>query len=144
MKTYIKGIIIGIISILSSLFIVGIPIGTSPVEIIELVILILGIVILLFMAIKTSNDTALLVAAAAYVLVVFVLTMIIELTFTDLTVLAIGFIPGAAVGVVGLIRTIKNKSDHKITASLILNIIGITASICSLCLVIPNGGFVMK
>ncbi|MBO6230125.1 MAG: hypothetical protein J6O50_06120 [Ruminiclostridium sp.] len=143
MKTYIKGIIIGIISILSSLLIVGIPIGTSPVEIVEIVILILGIVILLFMTLKTNNDTVLLAATATYVLTVFILTMIIELSHTDITVLAIGFIPGAAVGTVGLIRTIKNKSDHKITASLIINIIGIVASICSLCLVIPNGCFVM-
>ena len=144
MKTYIKGIIFGIISILSSLLIVGIPIGTSPVEISALVILILGIVILLFMALKANNDTVLLVAAAVYVLTVFVLTMIVELSYTDLTVLAIGFIPGAAVGTVGLIRSIKNKSNYKIAVSLIINIIGIVASICSLCFVIPNGGFVMN
>jgi len=44
---------------------------------------------------------------------------------------------------IGLLRTRSSRDCYKTKADLILNGIGLALSLASLCMVIPNGGFVM-
>ena len=88
MKNYKIGIILGIISIISSLLIVGVPIGDN--------------------------------------------------------VIAIGFLPGMIISIIGLILTKKSSEKYKTRVSTIINVIGFIVSIMNLLFVIPNGGFIIK
>ena len=83
MKNYKVGIILGTLSIISTLMIVRIPIGDKMV--------------------------------------------------------AIGFLPGMVLSIIGLILTRSNKEKYKMKVSLILNIIAIILSVISLILGIMNG-----
>jgi len=83
MKNYKVGIILGILSIISTLLIVRVPIGDKMV--------------------------------------------------------AIGFLPGMVLSIVGIILTKSNKEKYKLKVSLIINIIAIILSVISLILGIVNG-----
>ena len=83
MKNYKVGIILGTLSIISTLMIVRVPIGDKMV--------------------------------------------------------AIGFLPGMVLSIVGLILTKSNKEKYKMKVSLILNTIAIILSVISLILGIVNG-----
>jgi len=82
-KNYKTGIVIGIISIISTLLIIGVPIGDKKV--------------------------------------------------------AIGFLPGMILSIIGLILTNKNKENKKVKTSFILNTIALIMSIISLIMSIMNG-----
>ena len=83
MKNYKLGIILGTLSIISTLMIVRVPIGDKMV--------------------------------------------------------AIGFLPGMVLSIVGIILTKSNKEKYKLKVSLILNTIAIILSVISLILGIVNG-----
>lgn len=83
MKNYKVGIILGTLSIISTLMIVRVPIGDKMV--------------------------------------------------------AIGFLPGMILSIVGIILTKSNKKKYKLKVSLILNTIAIILSVISLILGIVNG-----
>lgn len=83
MKNYKVGIILGTLSIISTLLIVRVPIGDKMV--------------------------------------------------------AIGFLPGMILSIVGIILTKSNKEKYKLKVSLILNTIAIILSVISLILGIVNG-----
>ncbi len=83
MKNYKVGIILGTLSIISTLMIVRVPIGDKMV--------------------------------------------------------AIGFLPGMILSIVGIILTKSNKEKYKLKVSLILNTIAIILSVISLILGIVNG-----
>ena len=87
MKNYMPGIVFGIIAILSSLFIVGIPIGEH--------------------------------------------------------VIAIGFLPGMILSIIGIITTLKQKDNYKNKTSLSINITALVISMISMIISIING-FIIK
>lgn len=144
MKNYRVGIILGIISILCALTFVGIPVGfNNIVEIICTVFFALGLLAILCMGFAVKNEKISVIASAAYVVILFVLVAVVELNYNDFTLLAIGFVPGLLISGMGVIKTVKVKSDKKTTASLVLNIIGLVSAIASAALVISNGGFII-
>lgn len=145
MKNYRVGIILGIISILCALTFVGIPVGfNNIVEIICTVFFALGLLAILCMGFAVKNEKISVIASAAYVVILFVLVAVVELNYNDFTLLAIGFVPGLLISGMGVIKTVKVKSDKKTTASLVLNIIGLVSAIASAALVISNGGFIIQ
>jgi hypothetical protein len=79
-----------------------------------------------------------------YVIAETVLVITTELTREGFTILAAGFIPCAVISCTGIVRSIQNKGTYKTTVSHVVNIIGAVSAVCSLLLVIPNGGFVIK
>ncbi len=64
--------------------------------------------------------------------------MIVRLPIGDKMV-AIGFLPGMILSIVGIILTKSNKEKYKLKVSLILNTIAIILSVISLILGIVNG-----
>ena len=114
MKNYRVGIILGIISILCALTFVGIPVGfNNIVEIICTVFFALGLLTILCMGFAVKNEKISVIASAAYVVILFVLVAVVELNYNDFTLLAIGFVPGLLISGMGVIKTVKVKSDKK-------------------------------
>lgn len=143
LKNYKFGIIIGILSIITSLLITGVPIGPSPIELINIAIYILGIIPIIVLAIKKKNDKLTLIALLLYLAIIFSLTIIIEKNYSDFKLYAIGWIPGFIMSLIGLLRSKDVKKTYNIRACMALSIIGLIISIISLILVIPNGGFIL-
>ncbi len=145
MKNYRVGIILGIISILCALAFVGVPVGFNNIfETIVTVFFALGLLAILCIGLAVKNDKLTVIASVAYAVILFALVTVVELNYNDFTLLAIGFVPGLLMSVIGVIRTVKVKSDKKTTASLVLNIIGLVLAIASAALVIVNGGFIIQ
>lgn len=144
MKNYKDGIILGIISIVSSLLFTGFPVGSNPIEIFTLMFYIVGLLLLVYSGIIKKNSKKTLITTIVYLITLLTLVMIIETKLKGFTLLAIGCIPGLVIGIIGIILTKNNKEKYKTKASIILNIIGLVLSLISLLLVIPNGGFIIK
>ena len=139
MNTYKQGIILGVLSIISGLLLNGIPYGTNVIEIINEAVLILGVITLLLIGISKKRYTAAVIAAAVYLVVLFVLTMIIELNMSDFVIVGVGFVPGLSMAITGLITSIQQKENRKILGGLIINSIGILISVISLGMSVMNG-----
>lgn len=78
-----------------------------------------------------------------YLAILFALVIFVETRYENYTLVAIGFLPGAVMSMIGLLRTRSSRDRYKTKADLILNGIGLALSLANLCMVIPNGGFVM-
>ena len=131
MKTYIQGIILGILSILSGLLINGIPFGTSIIEIINIAVLVIGAFALIFLGIFKKKYTAALITSAVYLVILCTLTTIIELKMSGFVIVGVGFVPGLSIALTGLITSINQKGERKIVAGIILNSLGLLISIAS-------------
>ena len=128
-------LILGIISIISTLLFVGIPTGTNILEILNTLIFILGILLILYInIIKKKNNLSIVII---YFIITFILTTYIELNHKNYTLLSIGFIPGLVLSIIGL-----NKSKTK--PSIIINIIALILSLLSLLITILNGNLIIK
>ena len=141
LKKYKFGIATGIISIIISLLITGVPIGPSPIELVNLAIYIVGVIIMLIISLKKKNDLISLIYTLIYVVTVITLTILIENNYNDFKLYALGWVPGFIISAIGLLRSKANKKIYNTKLSLILNTIGLILSLISLILVIPNGGF---
>lgn len=141
---YKYGITMGILSIITTILITGVPVGTSLIEIINISVYLLGIIVMLILSLKKKNDKVSLIYTLIYLAISIALIMMIETKYNDFKLYAIGWIPGFAISIIGLIRSkdVKKTYDNKL--SMILNVIGLVLSIISLILVIPNGGFVIS
>lgn len=145
MKNDRIGIILGIVSILCALIFVGIPVGFNHmIEIINTVFFAVGLVVILCLGFAAKNDKAAVIASIIYAVILFVLVFVIELNYKDLTLLGIGFIPGLVISIMGIIKTVKAKSENKTKAGLIFNITGLVLSIANFLLAVMNGGFIMQ
>ena len=139
MKTYIQGIVFGILSVLSGLLMSGIPFGTGIIEIANEAVLVIGVAAVLFLGIFKKKYAAALTASVIYLVVLFLLTAIIELNMSGFTIVGVGFVPGFSIGVTGLVTSIQQKGEKKIIAGIILNAIGILVCIASLVMSLMNG-----
>lgn len=141
---YKYGITMGILSIITTLLITGVPVGTSLIELISIIVFLLGIIVMLILSLKKKNDKVSLIYTLIYLAICITLIMMIEIKYNDFNLYAIGWMPGFAISAIGLIRSkdVKKTYDNKL--SMILNVIGLVLSIISLLLVIPNGGFVIS
>ncbi len=131
MKKYKLGIILGILSIITSLLIVGIPVSLKGLPLINLVVIIICLIGLVIMALK-AEDNNLLICTISYLVITFALTSIIESSDREYTKLLLGWLPGLIIGIVGLLRSNKNKDIYNIKIAKILNIIGIALSVINL------------
>ena len=143
MKNNKDGIILGIISILSSLLFVGMPIGKNLFEIVTTIFYFIGLLLIIYFGFIKRNSKNTIITSIVYLIILFILVIFIKMQYKDFITLAIGFIPGLLISISGLILTKNNKAQYKTKVSLVLNIIGLILSIISLLLVIPNGGFIM-
>jgi hypothetical protein len=139
MKNYKQGIIFGVLSIISGLLLSGIPFGTNVIEIINAAVLVLGVITLLIIGISKRRYTASVIEAAVYLVVLFVLTMIIELNMSDFVIVGVGFVPGLSMAVTGLITSMQQQGNRKVLAGIMINSIGILISIISLGMSVMNG-----
>ncbi len=139
MKTYVQGIIFGMLSILSGLLFTGIPFGTEMIEIVDVAVLVIGIFAVLVMGIFLKKYTAALITSAVYMVVSFVLMMFIETQMSGFTIVYTGFLPGLSMAITGLVTSIRLKENRKILAGMILNVVGILINAASLVLAVVNG-----
>lgn len=131
MKKYKTGIILGIISIITSLFIVGIPISLNGLPLINMIVLILGLIGLLLMSLK-AEDKYLLIYTTSYLVITLTLTIIIEQSEKEYILLLLGWLPSLAVALTGLVKSNQNKDIYNIKLAKILSIIGIALSLINL------------
>ena len=139
MKTYVQGIIFGMLSILSGLLFTGIPFGTEMIEIVDVAVLVIGIFAVLIMGIFLKKYTAALITSAVYMVVSLVLMMFIETQMSGFTIVYAGFLPGLSMAITGLVTSIRLKGNRKILAGMILNVVGILINAASLVLAVVNG-----
>ena len=139
MKNNKNGIILGIISILSSLLFTGMPIGKNLFEIVAIMLYVTGLLLIIYFGFLKRNSKNTIITSIVYLIILFILVVFIEMQYKDFIILAIGFIPGLLISISGLILT----KDNKTKVSLVLNVIGLILSIISLLLVILNGGFII-
>ena len=143
MKNNKNGIILGIISILSSLLFTGMPIGKNLFEIVAIILYVTGLLLIIYFGFLKRNSKNTIITSIVYLIILFILVVFIEMQYKDFIILAIGFIPGLLISISGLILTKDNKTKYKTKVSLVLNVIGLVLSIISLLLVILNGGFII-
>ena len=139
MKTYVQGIVLGILSMVSTLLMNGIPFGSGIIEIANIIVLVIGVIAVILCGIFKKKYTAAVIISAVYLIVSFVLTMIIELNISGFTIVGIGFVPGLSVAITGLITSMQLKGEKKTLAGIILNSLGILLGIASLALSVMNG-----
>lgn len=144
MKKYKYGIILGITSMISSILFVGMPIGNNLLEIISIAIYIIGLLLILYFGIIKKKDKITIISAIIYIVILFTLIAIIELNYENFTSLAVGFVPGLIISIVGIIMTKNNNKEYKTKISLILNCIGLIISIISMLMAIINSGFILN
>lgn len=145
MKKYKLGIIMGIISIVSSLLFAGIPVGREKLQIAYFVLfLLLNFIILVFGLFAKKDKTVIFISIISVVLI-FLSTLYIETNQDSLTkMVVLGWLVSLSLGTVGLYRTINNKKDYSYKLALYLCIIGLLFSIVNLILgLVTNGGFVI-
>ena len=143
MKNYVPGMVLGILSIVSTCAFTGMQVGTNALEILALAVNAVGILALLCFGLLRKKDKNTLIAAGVYRAILFALVIFVETRYENYTLVAIGFLPGAVMSMIGLLRTRSSRDRYKTKADLILNGIGLALSLASLCMVIPDGGFVM-
>jgi hypothetical protein len=139
MKTYVQGIIFGIMSILSGLLFTGIPFGTEMIEIVNVAVLVIGVFAVLIIGIFLKKYTAALTTSAVYMVVSFALMMFIETQMSGFTVVHAGFLPGLSMAITGLVTSMQLKGNRKILAGMILSVVGILINAASLVLTMVNG-----
>ena len=139
MKKYKNGIIIGLLSILSSLIVVGIPIGSSILEIINIIIYIIGLLAIIYFGFIKKNDKYLLVFSFIYLILLIILAGIIEVYYKDYNIMAIGFIIGLLFSIIGIINSNRNKDGYNISFSIGINIIALIISVFSFLMIFING-----
>ena len=144
MKNFRDGIILGIISIVSSLLFVGIPIGNRLLEIIMLVVFISGLLLIMYYGWIKKDSKKIVYISIAYFILLFILVGFIQSFYQDFSLVAIGFVPGLVISLLGVILSKINKYQYKVKISFILNIIGLILSFISFLFVIVNGGFVIQ
>ena len=137
-KTYIQGIILGVLSILSGLLFVGIPFGTAAIEIANMAVLGIGMIVVLIVGILLKKYTAALITSVIYLVVTFALTMFIEINMSDFILVGVGFVPGLSIAITGLITAVQQKGQKKILAGIIINAIGILIGVASLVMTLMN------
>ena len=139
MKTYIQGLLFGILSVLSSLMMSGLPFGTEIIEIANAIVLLIGVVAVIILGVFKKKYTSAIIVSVIYLAVLFLLTMMIELNMIGFVLVGVGFMPGLSLALTGLITSLQRKGEKKILAGIVLNALGILVSIASLALSVMNG-----
>ena len=139
MKTFIQGIIFGVLAVISGLLFVGIPFGTTVIEIANVAVLVVGAILVLIVGVIRRKYTAALIIAAVYMAVLFALTMFIETNMSNFVIVGNGFVPSLSIATTGLLTAVQQKGKKKTTVGMILNAIGMLISIASVAMTVMNG-----
>lgn len=145
MKKYKIGIVLGIISIITSILFVGVPSSLKGLSLLNIIIFSLGLLLIIIISLLKVEDKYLLIYIISYLVIEFNLTAIIESSAKDYTLLLLGWLPGLVISIIGLLKGNQNKKIYNIKTSKILNIIGLVLSIINLIggLVINKGIIIM-
>ena len=142
-KNYVYGILFGVLSILSSLLLVGLPLIGSIGGIINIIVFLLGLLIVLYLALIVKKDKTSLIVSIIYSVISCGLTFILESLNKMVDILAIGFLMGFIYSCIGLIRTNINKDEYKTLSSFIINGIALGLSIISLLIILLKTGLII-
>lgn len=132
--------VIGVISIISTLLMTGIPFGVEVLQICNVIVFFAGIVLIIFFGMIRQNDKLLMIISITYAFLLFAITIIIESTSDTYTLLAVGFIPGLLMSIAGLRRTHKGCRSK---ICYIVNAIALLISVLSVGLIFLNGGIII-
>ncbi|MBO4579972.1 MAG: hypothetical protein J5715_07455 [Clostridiales bacterium] len=132
MKVYSYGIIMGITSIVSVFFLVGIPSGTkAPIEVANAAVFVAGIISVLMLGPVMKRYASACVISILYVLALTLLSSYIELYTKGYTMYSVGFVPGLVISFAGIITSLQNKGRKKIAISMFICIIAFLMSVGS-------------
>ena len=145
MKKYKTGILLGIISIISSLLLNGIPVGRATTLLIYFICFLALNFILLIIGLLIKNDKILNAFVICESIVIYLSTFWIEYSRSDYKIVVLGWLFSFLLSSVGIYKTLTNKKDYNYRLSLTLCIIGLVLSIANLILGLTvNGGFVVQ
>ena len=132
MKVYSYGIIMGITSIVSVFFLVGIPSGTkAPIEVSNAAVFVAGIISVLMLGPVMKRYASACVISILYVLALTLLSSYIELYTKGYTMYTVGFVPGLVISFAGIITSLQNRGKSKILISMFICIIAFLLSVGS-------------
>ena len=132
MKVYTQSIILGVLSILSGLLMVGIPWGSEMIEIVNLAVIAIGAFAIILLGVFKKKYTLAVILSVIYLAAVFAMTAIIEGNKMDYSyMLYIGFVPGLTMAATGMITSIQQKGKRKILAGMIITSIGMLINAAS-------------
>ena len=132
MKVYSYGIIMGITSIVSVFFLVGIPSGTkAPIEVANAAVFVAGIISVLMLGPVMKRYASACVISILYVLALTLLSSYIELYTKGYTMYSVGFVPGLVISFAGIITSLQNRGKSKILISMFICIIAFLMSVGS-------------
>ena len=132
MKVYSYGIIMGITSIVSVFFLVGIPSGTkAPIEVANAAVFVAGIISVLMLGPVMKRYASACVISILYVLALTLLSSYIELYTKGYTMYTVGFVPGLVISFAGIITSLQNRGKSKILISMFICIIAFLLSVGS-------------
>lgn len=126
----------GIIAFMSSLAINGVPFGSSPLEIVSVIVFFLGLIAVLIIGLFLKKDKLFMITTIIYTGVSVLLIMCVEASCKDYVMSGIGFLPGFCLSFTGLIRT---KQGCKAVGCYIINGIALAIAVASLCLAVFSG-----
>ncbi|MCR4669672.1 MAG: hypothetical protein K5643_00620 [Saccharofermentans sp.] len=141
MKFYKSGIFMGLTSIASSVFLLGIPSGTAPLEVANGALFAAGIISVLMMGPVMKKYASACVSSIIYVIALMSLSTYIELNTRGYSIYMLGFVPGAAIALSAIITSLQNKGKMRIWPSMIINIIAMLVSGANAGFTLVNAGF---
>lgn len=141
MKIYKSGIFMGFTSIASSVFLLGIPSGTAPLEVANGALFAAGIISVLMMGPVMKKYASACVSSIIYVIALMSLSTYIELNTRGYSIYMLGFVPGAAIALSAIITSLQNKGKMRIWPSMIINIIAMLVSGANAGFTLVNAGF---
>lgn len=129
MKVYKYGIIMGLVSIVSTFFLVGIPSGTqAPILVANAAVFAAGIISVLMLGPVMKKYASACVISILYVLALTLLSSYIELYTKGYAVYKVGFIPGLVIAFAGIVTSLQNRGRSKIAVSMFICIIAFLLS----------------
>ena len=134
----------GVLSILASLLIVVIPIGSSIIEIINIIVYILGLIFIIYWGLIRENKY-LGLFCIIYLVILLILIGIIEMYYSNYDIVFVGFIIGLLLSIVGIVDSIRNRNKYKIKLIIIINIIAGIVSLISFGMILfYNNSFIIE
>ena len=125
---------------MSSLAINGIPFGSSPLEIISLIVFFAGLIAVMIIGLFLKKDKLFMITTIVYTGISVLLIMYVEATCKDYILAGIGFLPGFGLSITGLIRT---KQGCKALGCYIVNGIALAIALTSLVFAAISGNLIM-
>ncbi|MCR4776471.1 MAG: hypothetical protein K5869_08855 [Saccharofermentans sp.] len=130
----------GALAFLSVLAINGVPFGSGPLEIFNLIVFFAGLIAVLVIGLFLKNDKIFMFSTVIYTVVSVALIMAVEVTCKDFILAGIGFFPGLCLSIAGLIRTRKSCRE---AGCYIVNGIALVVSLLSLALAFFTGNMII-